>query len=80
VLDCAHELGRQRLARLAFERGEVQPLLAAEVARDQGGIDAGARADVTDRRGVVATLVEQRVGGVEQRTATGLGVIAPTWH
>ena len=57
------------------DRGQVEALLATEVARDQRRVDPGALADLAHRRGVVAALVEDRLGGLEQRRAAGLGVV-----
>ena len=71
----AQHLGDERLrvellvgvGVLLGQDGEVQALLAAEVARDQRRVDPGALADLADRGAVVAALVEQRSCGIEQR-------------
>jgi hypothetical protein len=55
-----------------LERREVEVLLASEVAGDERGIDACPLADVAHGGGLVAALLEQRVGGLQQRLAAGL--------
>lgn len=66
--------GQGRPAVLA-QRGQVEPLLAAEVAGDHRGVDPRALADLADRGRLVAALVEQLARGAQQRLAAGLGVV-----
>jgi hypothetical protein len=56
---------------LLGQHREVEALLPAEVARDQGCVDPGSLADVAHLGTVVSALVEQLSRSAEQRPAAG---------
>ena len=76
----AEQLGRGEvevflLRRAGRDRGDEEAFLGVEVAGDQGRVDPGALADLTRRRAVVADLVEDLAGGLQQGAARSLGVV-----
>src|SRR5205085_930616 len=73
LLERARQVDGQGSPRLTLERREVQAFLRAEVARDERRVDTRALADLAHRRGVVAALVEQRLGRLQQRLAARPG-------